>query len=194
MHRLIDVTLPLGAALPSFPGDPPFELTPVLKLSAGSPYNVSRLVTGTHAGTHVDAPAHFVAGGATVDQLPLEILIGKARVLDMSAVEIRVLIKTRTSAQPRAGRPDDSVSLGADAATYLVQAGIKLVGFDGLSIDGAASREFAAHQALLGAGVIVVEGLELSEVEPGDYEMTCLPLRLLGGDGSPARVVLRARP
>ncbi len=210
MNRIIDVTLPLSASLPGYPGDPVVELTPVRSLAEGAPYNVSRLVTGTHAGTHVDAPSHFVKGGASVDQLALEILIGKARVVDISAVErierrdleradlrddIRVLIKTRMSAQPRAGRPspDDSVSLSADAATYLVQAGIKLVGIDDLSIDGAGSRDFAAHHALLGAGVIVLEGLDLSEVEPGGYDMTCLPLRLLGADGSPARVVLRAR-
>jgi arylformamidase len=208
--RIIDVTLPLSAAVPAFPGDPPFELSPTRRIADGAPFNVARLVTGTHAGTHVDAPAHFVAGGATVDQLPLEILIGKALVVDIPGVarierrdleraglrdDIRVLIKTRTSGHPRAVRPqpEDAASLSADAATYLVQAGIKLVGFDDLSIDGL-GPDFGAHQALLGAGVIVVEGLDLSEVEPGRYDMTCLPLRLAGGDGSPARVVLRARP
>jgi arylformamidase len=86
------------------------------------------------------------------------------------------------------------VSLSEDAATYLVQAGIKLVGFDALSIDAPGSTSFPAHQVLLGAGVIVVEGLDLAEVEPGDSDMTCLPLRLVAGDGAPARVVLRMRP
>lgn len=211
MHRIIDVTLPLSAELRSFPGDPPFRLEPFQRMADGAPYNVSRLVTGTHAGTHVDAPAHFVRGGATVDQLPLEILVGKARVLDVPGVErierqnlektdlrddIRVLIKTRMSAQPKGSRPphDDSVSLSEDAAMYLVQAGIKLVGFDDLSIDARGSTDFKAHQVLLGAGVIVVEGLDLAEVEPGDYDMTCLPLRLVAADGAPARVVLRMRP
>src|SRR5687768_14522854 len=135
MHRLIDVTLPLSAGLRSFPGDPPFRLEPHKRMADGAPFNVSRLSTGTHAGTHVDAPAHFVRGGATVDQLPLEILVGKARVLDVPGVEtigrqelektdlrddIRVLIKTRMSAE-RYGTPrnEDSVSLSEDAATYL---------------------------------------------------------------------------
>ena len=190
MHRLIDVTLPLSTAPRSFPGNPPFELG--------------------HAGTHVDAPAHFMKGGATVDQLPLEILVGKARVLEVPGVEtierkdlekadlrddIRLLIKTRMSAQSRAdSRHDDSVALSEDAATYLVQAGIKLVGFDDLSIEARGSSDMKAHQVLLGAGVIVVEGLDLAQVEPGDYDMTCLPLRLVAAGGAPARVVLRMRP
>ena len=210
MHRLIDVTLPLSSALRSFPGDPPFRLEPYHRMADGAPFNVAQLTTGTHAGTHVDAPAHFVRGGATVDQLPLEILLGKARVVDVPAVDtigrqdlekadlrddIRVLIKTRMSSQPKgAPRHEESVSLSEDAATYLVQAGIKLVGFDDLSIDARDSSDFKAHQVLLGAGVIVVEGLDLAQVEPGDYDMTCLPLRLVAAEGAPARVVLRMRP
>ena len=209
MHRLIDVTLPLSASLRSFPGDPPFRLEPYQRMADGSPFNVAKLTTGTHAGTHVDAPAHFVRGGATVDQLPLEILMGKARVLDVPGVEtigrkeleqadlrddIRVLIKTRMSQPHGTPQHEDSVALSEDAATYLVQAGIKLVGFDDLSIDARDSTDFKAHHVLLGAGVIVVEGLDLAEVEPGDYDMTCLPLRLVAADGAPARVVLRQRP
>lgn len=211
MNRIIDVTLPLSAELRGFPGDPAFQLESLRSIAEGAPYNVSRLTTGTHAGTHVDAPAHFVQGGLTVDQLPLEILVGKARVVDVPGVErverrdleradlrdeIRVLIKTRMSGQPRGSRAqhDDSVSLSEDAATYLVQAGIKLVGFDDLSIDARGSTDFRAHHVLLGARVIVVEGLDLTEVEPGGYDLTCLPLRLVAADGAPARVVLRMRP
>ena len=190
MHRLIDVTLPMSPGPRSSPGEAPFEFG--------------------HAGTHVDAPAQFVKGGPTVDLLPLEILVGKARVLEVPGVEtiqrkdlekadlrddIRLLIKTRMSAQAhRDSRHDDSVALSEDAATYLVQAGIKLVGFDDLSVDARGSSELKAHQVLLGAGVIVVEGLDLAQVEPGDYDMTCLPLRLVAADGAPARVVLRMRP
>ncbi len=189
MHRLIDVTLPLSSAPRSLQGAPPYELG--------------------HVGTHVDAPAPFLKGGATVDQLPLEILVGKTRVLDVPGVEtierkdlekadlrddIRLLLRTRMSAQARGdSRHEDSVAMSEDAATYLVQAGIKLVGFDDLSIDGRGS-DLKAHQVLLGAGVIVVEGLDLAQVEPGDYDMTCLPLRLVAADGAPARVVLRMRP
>jgi arylformamidase len=210
MHRIIDVTLPLSADTPGYPGDPPFCLEPFHRMDQGAPYNVSRLVTGTHAGTHVDAPAHFVAGGRSVDQLPLEILVGKTRVIELSAVDrierrdleradlrddLRVLLKTRVSQRPREGAAhEDAVPLSADAASYLVQAGLKLVGLDCLSVDAPDSKDFAAHRALLQAGVIVIEGLDLAAVEPGDYDMTCLPLRLVGADGSPARVFLRERP
>ena len=208
MLRIHDVTVPLTPGLACYPGDPPFALESVQRLGE-SPYALSRLVLSTHTGTHVDAPAHFVPGGATVDQLPLEILMGKARVVEVLAREriqredlesldlrddLRVLLKTRMSGQlHRSAYQQDHVYLSHDAAVYLVQAGLKLVGFDYLSIDRFGSTEFAAHHALLGRGVIVVEALDLSEVEPGEYEMACLPLRVGSGDGAPARVVLRAR-
>ncbi len=208
MLRIHDVTVPLTPGMASYPGDPSFGLETVQRLGE-SPFALSRLALSTHTGTHVDAPAHFVPGGATVDQLPLEILMGKARVVEVLAREriqredlesldlrddLRVLLKTRMSGQlHRSAYQQDHVYLSHDAAVYLVQAGLKLVGFDYLSIDRFGSTEFPAHQALLGRGVIVVEGLDLSEVEPGEYEMACLPLRVGSGDGAPARVVLRAR-
>jgi arylformamidase len=147
-----------------------------------------------------------VPDGATVEQLPLEILIGKARVVELrgpGAIEredlealdlrddLRVLIKTRVAGQPQL--VDDFVHLSADAATYLVQAGLKLVGIDSISIDALETTEFPAHQALLRASVVVVEGLDLAAAEPGEYEMICLPLRIPGADGAPARVILRTR-
>jgi len=189
----------------AYPGDPPCTLE---ALGSG-PFRLSRLSLSSHAGTHVDAPLHLVPSGAAVDQLPLEILLGKARVVELSVRErverrdleaadlrddLRVLIKTRMSGQMlRGGYIEDHVYLSEDAALYLVQAGIKLVGFDYLSVDRAGSADYPAHHALLGAGVVLVEGLDLSGVEPGEYEMACLPLRLAGGDGAPARVVLRSR-
>jgi arylformamidase len=208
MARIQDVTVPLVAGMASFPGDPPFARE-ALPRSDHAPYEISRLALSTHTGTHVDAPSHFFAGGCTVDQLSLEILMGKARVLplvdcarveraDLEALDLRddlrVLLKTRMSGQLlRPGYHADHVHLSEDAALYLAQAGIKLVGFDYLSIDRFGSADFPAHRALLGAGVIVVEGLDLTEVEPGEYDMACLPLRVAGGDGAPARVVLRSR-
>jgi arylformamidase len=208
MARIHDVTVPLTPGMPTYPGDPPFELEP-LRTLAEDRYRLSRLVLGTHAGTHVDAPAHFIDGAATVDQLPLEILLGKARVVELPSRErveradlealdlrddLRVLLKTRMSGQMlRAGYQEDHLYVTVDAAHYLAQAGIKLVGFDYLSIDRSGSADFPAHQALLGAGVVVVEGLDLSEVDPGEYDMSCLPLRVGGGDAAPARVVLRSR-
>jgi arylformamidase len=209
MTKIIDVTVPLSADLPTFPGDPPFRMESTHRLQDGEAYNVAQLTLGSHTGTHVDAPFHFLAGGATVDDLPLEILLGKARVVDLGGrdavdradlealdlrEDLRVLLKTRNSGQLRQQAfQEDYVYLTPDAATYLAQVGIKLVGFDYLSIEKFGSRDFAAHRALLEAGVVIVEGLDLSEVEPGEYDMTCLPLRIAGGDGSPARVVLRPR-
>jgi len=208
MARIHDVTVPLTPGMPTYPGDPPFELEPVRTLAADR-YRLSRMVLSTHVGTHVDAPAHFLVGAATVDQLPLEILLGKARVVELPSRErveradleacdlrddLRVLLKTRMSGQLlKAGYQEDHVYVTVDAAHYLAQAGIKLVGFDYLSIDRSHSADFPAHQALLGAGVVVVEGLDLSDVDPGEYDMACLPLRVAGGDAAPARVVLRSR-
>ena len=209
MTKIHDVTVPLSASVPTYPGDPRFEIEFTHRLSEGAPYNLARLSLGAHAGTHVDAPYHFLADGATVDALPLEILMGKARVVELSVRDyirredlqaldlrddLRVLLKTRMSGQLRSPEfQEDFVYLSGDAASYLAQAGIKLVGIDYLSVDRYGSADFEAHHALLGAGVVIVEGLDLSEVEPGEYDMTCLPLRIQGGDGSPARVVLKAR-
>ena len=208
MPRIHDVSVPLAPGMLAYPGDPIFELEPVHRVGEAR-YSLSRMVLTTHTGTHIDAPAHFLPGGATIDQLPLEILLGKARVVELLARErveradlealdladdLRVLLKTRMSGQMlKVGYQEDHLYLTVDAAHYLAQAGIKLVGFDYLSIDRSGSADFPAHHALLGAGVIVVEGLDLSEVEAGEYEMACLPLRVGGGDGAPARVVLRSR-
>jgi arylformamidase len=199
--KIFDVTLPLSPELPVYPGDPPVTLE---RLSGG----VQRLSLGTHAGTHVDAPAHAVEGGADIESLALEILMGKARVVDLPVAarieradlqaldlrdDLRVLLKTRQSGAGRREALEDGVCLSEDAAAYLVQAGLKLVGIDSLSVDRFGASDLVAHRVLLGAGVVVVEGLDLAQVEPGDYDMTCLPLRIPGADGAPARVVLRAR-
>ncbi len=208
--KIHDVTVPLTRALPTYPGDPPFEIEALRSLEQGHPYRLSRLSLGTHTGTHVDAPAHLLPEGAGVDELPLEILVGKARVVDLRVRErieradleacdlradLRLLLRTRMSGQMH--RPtfqEDHVHLTEDAAAYLVQAGLKLVGIDYLSIDAHGSHDLPAHRVLLSAGVVVVEGLDLSEVEEGEYEMICLPLRIPGGDGAPARVLLKERP
>ena len=209
MTKIYDVTVPLSASVPTYPGDPRFDIEFTHRLAAGDPYNLTRFSLGAHSGTHVDAPYHFLADGAAVDELPLEILMGKARVLEIPARDrirredlealdlrddLRVLLKTRMSGQLRLPEfQEDFVHLTGDAAAYLAQAGLKLVGIDYLSVDRFGSADFEAHQALLGAGVVIVEGLDLSEVEPGEYDMACLPLRIVGADGAPARVVLRAR-
>ena len=208
--RIYDVTVPLSSEVPAFPGDPPFEIQHLHRIGQGSAYALSRIAMGSHSGTHVDAPAHFIRGGATVDELPLEILLGKARVVelrvsariereDLEALDLsddlRVLLKTRMSGQLRQPAfQEDHTYLTPDAAVYLAQIGIKLVGIDYLSIEKFGSEDYASHRALLTAGVVIVEGLDLSEVEAGEYEMACLPLRVVGAEGAPARVVLRTRP
>jgi len=209
MARIYDVTVPLSPEVPTYPGDPPFEIRHTHRTADGEAYNATRISLGTHVGTHVDAPSHFLGGGATVDQLHLEILMGKARVAEVTAREridradlealdlrddIRVLLKTRMSGQMR--KPlvqEDYVYLTVDAADYLVQAGMKLVGIDYLSVDRFGTMDYPSHHALLEAGVVVLEGLDLSAVEAGEYEMTCLPLRIQGAEGAPARVILRTR-
>ncbi len=208
MPNVYDVTVPLAPGLPVYPGDPPFEIEPVQRLGS-APFSLSRMSLATHTGTHVDAPAHFLPGGATIDSLSPEILIGKARVVEILAREriertdlehqdlrddLRILLKTRMSGQMlKPGFQEDHLYLSGDAAAYLAQAGLKLVGFDYLSVDRYGVPDYPAHHALLEAGVVIVEGLDLSEVEPGEYDMTCLPLRVAGGDGAPARVILRSR-
>jgi len=209
MSKIIDVTVPLSTDVPVFPGDPPFQMDFTHRIADGQAYNAARVSLGVHFGTHVDAPYHLLADGSTVDQLPLEILMGKARVVeiasrskieraDLEALDLRddlrLLVKTRMSGQLRGGAfVEDFVYLTPDAALYLVHAGIKLVGIDYLSVEEPGSQDLPAHHALLEAGVVIVEGLDLSAVEPGEYDMTCLPLRIVGADGSPARVVLRTR-
>ena len=208
MPRIYDVTVPLSKDVPTFPGDPRFEMDFPHRIEDGKPYNVASLKLGAHSGTHVDAPFHFLRDGRTVDQLPLDVLMGMARVAAVPSRDLirradvesaglagatRVLFKTRNSGTLR--RPEfreDFVALAPEAAAWLVEAGVKLVGVDYLSVEKFGSEDFASHHVLLGAGVVIVEGLDLSEVPPGDYEMACLPLRIVGADGSPARVVLRA--
>jgi len=209
MSKIIDVTVPLSPAVPRYPGDPPFESELLESIAEGAACNTSRISMCVHTGTHVDAPYHFLADGATVDQLPLDILMGKARVVELSNRErierpelealdlrddLRVLLKTRMSGQLRHGEYQESyVHLSEDAASYLVQAGIKLVGVDYVSVDRHGTKEFPVHHALLENGVVVVEGLDLTDVAPGEYDFVCLPLALAGADGAPARVVLRKR-
>jgi len=209
MSQITDVTLPLSPYLPVYPGDPSFESRATHRIANGDAYNVSRLSLGTHAGTHVDAPFHFEPGGATIDQLPLEVLMGRALVADVGACDVideaavvaalddrdavRVLFKTKTSGRLRAGEfPRDYVALTPEAAEALVARRVKLVGIDSPSVEPFGSEDYAVHHALLRAGVVIVEGLDLSTIAAGDYDFTCLPLLVSGADGAPARAVLRS--
>lgn len=205
--KLLDVSVPLTAGMPAYPGNPDFELQPVKRIAEGSSSNVSRLVMGTHTGTHVDAPRHFIEDGAGVDALSLDLLIGRARVVDipkrggigveeLAAIglreDIRLLIKTPNSALWNGeGFHQDYTYVTEEGAKYLVGQGVKVVGVDYLSVEQFKKAGAPAHRALLSQGVVIIEGLNLSEAEPGMYEMYCLPLRVAGGDGAPARVVLK---
>jgi len=193
MTAIIDITRPISAAMAVWPGDPPVEVEPVARLAAGDPAAVSRLSLGTHTGTHVDPPAHFVPNGATVDELPLDVLVGPAVVVDIAAVGLddadrlwevvgghpRVLLKT--------GAADGVVT--PEVARRLVDGGLRLVGVDTASIEPE-TEEYPVHRLLLAAGVVIVEGLDLATVTPGEYHLVCLPLRIASGDGAPARAVL----
>ncbi len=206
--KIHDITVTISSDLPVYPGDPGIQIRPTLSLAAGDVCCVSQLSFGTHIGTHVDPPAHFVAGGATIDQLSLDVLIGPARVIDVGDVPFidaavlhranldgvtRVLFKTRNSQLWNSTDEfhEDFVYLETDAAEMLVERGIKLVGIDYLSVEKFNFTEPTTHYALLRHNVIIVEGLNLSAIAPGDYELICLPIKLKDGDGGPARVVLR---
>lgn len=205
--KLLDVSVPLAPGLPTYPGNPPFDLQPIKRIAQGGSSNNSRLTLGTHTGTHVDAPRHFFDGSPGVDELALNLLLGRARVVeiqrrggivaeDLQAAglreDLRVLLKTPNSAlwnDP--AFHEEYTHLTESAARYLVEQGVKVVGVDYLSVEQFKKAGAPAHRTLLSAGVIIIEGLNLSEADPGMYEMYCLPLRIAGGDGGPARVILK---
>lgn len=207
MHTY-DITLTLSSTLPSWPGDTPFELERVQKIELGDTANVSTLKMSVHMGTHVDAPDHFLNNGKTVERLSLSILSGRAYVLHLPDVDLitasilekaeipprtrRILFKTRNShywEKQLPGFQTDFVALSPDAAQYLVDRGVKLVGIDYLSI-APYHQGLVTHQILLKAGVVILEGLDLSSVSQGRYSLYCLPLKLAGSDGAPARAIL----
>lgn len=207
--KIMDISVPLSPGLPVWPGDPRIVLERYRVIGDGSASNDSRLACSVHAGTHVDAPGHFIENGSTVEQLPLDILMGRTWVaealtadvitpdllenLDMPAGTTRLLFKTRNSSiweNPEQPFKTDFVALNADAATWIVEHGVRLVGIDYLSIQMFEDPEAPTHRILLEAGVIIVEGLNLRNVRPGSYRLICLPLKLAGSDGAPARAVL----
>lgn len=210
--RVHDLTLGIEDAQPGWPGDPPVQITSWARLRDGAEAEVSEVRMGTHAGTHVDAPAHFLPGGATVDRLPLDVLVGDAQVVDLrgapgpigpvelegAGVEratVRLLLKTDNSAawHPRpATMPERYVALAPEGAAWLVERGVRLVGIDGISVDGASSCGYPVHRLLLAAGVVVVEALDMAAIGPGRYRLACLPLLLMGADGAPVRVVVQS--
>lgn len=205
-RNIYDITVTMQPSMPIWPGDPGFERTLYRSIAGGDSADVSIIKMGSHTGTHIDAPAHFLLGAPTVDELPLDVLVGEAGVFALEADDrimsadleklkldgySRILLKTRNSSLwSGEGFTPDFVSLDPSAAEYLAEAGVKLAGIDYLSV-GAYDDGVQVHRILLEHGMVVVEGLNLSEVMPGKYELMCLPLKILGADGAPARVLLR---
>jgi arylformamidase len=208
--RIYDVSLGITDQIPVWPGDPQPNMERITKIEDGAECNVSQIAMSVHIGTHVDAPYHYLGGEAlTVELIPLQMLIGRAYVLQMAdeidlitatvldKAEIpprtrRLLFKTRNSQiwhQENPGFQEDFVAISSDGAQYLVDRGIRLVGVDYLSVAPFASLA-ETHRILLQAGVIVIEGMDLSGVTPGRYALYCLPLKIVGADGAPARVIL----
>jgi arylformamidase len=206
LHGIIDISLPITPDMPIWPGDPRPQLTLVTTLESDG-VQVSQLVLGTHTGTHLDAPRHFIPGGRTIDRLDLGALVGLCWVIevvsgeeqisgaDLQRFELqpgdRVLLKTRNSHQP-SDQPlaQDFVALEPSAADYLCERGVRLVGIDGPSIDAWSAGDFPCHKRLLGAGMLIVENLVLRHVVPGIYGLIAVPLNVRGADGCPIRALL----
>jgi arylformamidase len=198
-----DISRPIENGMIVWPGDTPVEVK-TTKLLDNSRLTTLRL--SAHTGTHVDAPVHFFRDGIGIDKLDLDILIGPARVLQISEAgcinrhtleeysfqgETRLLLGTINSKISNLAFKKDYVSLTEDAAEYIVQCGVRLLAVDCLSVDCFESITYPVHHMLLNAGVIIVEGVFLKDVAAGKYELLCLPLKLIDSDGAPARVVLR---
>jgi arylformamidase len=208
MSDWIDISVPLHNGMVHWPGDRPFELRRESDMSEGAENNLSSFSTSAHVGTHMDAPLHFLAGGVPMEDLPLNVVIGRARVIAISdprritVQELepcgilrgdRILFKTANSARPWHDQPfqESFVAIGAGAAGYLAELKPALVGVDYLSVGGYESDGAETHRLLLGAGIWVIEGLHLHAVDAGYYELACLPLKIAGAEGAPARAVLR---
>jgi arylformamidase len=209
---IYDLSVPISSELATYPGDPAIEIREWSSLAKGDAANVSALSLGAHTGTHVDAPAHFIAGSKKVESLALNVLIGEAEVIEVpeecpvideefvaancAPGTTRVIFKTRNSAAWTTDNTEfrtDFTHLDLPAAQRLAKLGVKLVGIDYLSIEKFGSQDHEVHRALLAHQVIILEGLDLTDVPAGTYELICLPLRLRSnlGDGAPARAVLR---
>jgi arylformamidase len=201
-----DVSLLYSPEMVIYPGDPPFQTTEIMKIEMGDVGNLSAVCFGSHTGTHIDAPKHFFDNGLTVDQISLDYFIGTARVCEIVGKEIItetdlqrlgiqkneiILLKTRNSwfITQNEFNPDYTY-LAPEAARYFVKAGIRTLGFDYFSVEKYSSQDFEVHRVLLGNQIIIIEGLSLGAIQPGEYRMIGLPLNIKNGNGSPIRVLL----
>ena len=204
----IDISAPLKSGMVHWPGDPEVKIERVRDAEKGDRNTLSEVCMGVHTGAHIDAPLHFVRGGVGIDQLPLDAAMGRARVIEIEDGESikveelqkhdirhgeRILFKTRNSSHVwrKADFVEDFVYISIDAARLLVECRVSLVGVDYLSVGGYKRNGSEVHVTLLGAGIWLIEGLDLSKVGAGEYELVCLPLKIVDGDGAPARAVVK---
>jgi arylformamidase len=209
MGRIYDITADVHPGMPTFPGDPPIAVRPVQQLSKGDDYNLSELSFGSHMGTHIDPPLHFLPTGLPADRIDLEALNGPCRVVhvpdphrEVSTGDLkgllqgvsRVLFRTHNSVRWARGEGffPEYVALAPETAEYLAAAKFRLVGIDSQSIEKDPTNQYPVHHTLLESGCLILEGLRLAEVPAGEYELRCLPLKLRDGDGAPCRAVLVA--
>jgi arylformamidase len=207
MWRDISVTIKSGMV--HWPGDPAVSIRRIKDRDKGAAANLSLISMGSHTGTHIDAPSHFIPKGPSIDNISLDAMIGPARVIEVQDRECikeahlrkcrirckeRILFKTRNS-QYRSGAAfkKNFVYISLEAAHYLAAKGVRAVGIDYLSVGGYYKDGVQVHQVLLGGGICVIEGLNLSQVQPGNYDLICLPLKILNGDGAPARAIIQRR-
>ncbi len=205
----IDLSVPVRNGMVHWPGDPEFHINRVKEYDAGDELMLSHMDLGVHTGTHMDAPLHFVEGGETIDRMPLDATVGEARVIEIQHTECvtahelqhakiqkgeRILLKTRNSAQ--AWNTDEFqknfIYISREAAEHLADMGIRSVGVDYLSVGGFYKDGPETHRVLLGAGIWIIEGLNLTPLHAGKWELICLPLRLAGAEAAPARAMARA--
>lgn len=207
MSRWIDISMPLRNGMTVWPGDPPPDFRQTAWIDWGELCNLTRLNISAHTGTHMDAPRHFLRDGAPIDTLPLDAVLGPARVIETTSSPAvtpadlptdlepgeRLLLKTPNSARNLLDVPfaEDFVYISQDAARLLADARIQTLGIDALSVGGFHQDLVETHEILLGAGIWIIEGLDLRTIAPGRYELACLPLKIMGSDGAPARAALR---
>lgn len=206
--RWIDISVPLRNAMVHWPTDPPVRIERTLDMERGDASNLSTISMGSHTGTHMDAPLHFVRKGKGIDKMPLDVAAGRARVIEIGDGESikpeeleqhrirrgeRILFKTRNSLRGWKSETfiEDFVFLSREAARFLADRGPRVIGVDYLSVGGFKVDSIETHRILLEAGIWIIEGLDLSGVKPGRYDLICLPLKLDTGDGAPARAILR---
>ena len=207
-EKWIDISVPLQEGVVNWPGDEPFRIDKMHSLDKGDSNNLTSLSMGTHTGTHMDAPLHFLHKEKGIDELPLDVVIGRARVIEITDLESikpeelskhriqsgeRVLFKTINSAHNWSleNFKEDFVYISLEGARFLAACSVKLIGVDYLSVGGYKRNGAEVHRTLLEVGIWIIEGLDLSNVQPGKYDLFCLPLKIIGGDGAPARAILK---